>query len=218
MESLSYPLSFIVPLVLAAIVTIKVAAGAFVVATLLGLVLATVRFFVPSRIVRLPITVYIEVFRNVPSLTHLFIIFFGLAYLGIRLNSIGAAILGLGLIGAAVLADVFRAGFEAIHVGQREAGLAVGMSPLMVFQNVVLPQTWRVTLPPIGNYAIQLVKDTSLVAAIAAPEIMFTARNLIVNTFETTLVYGIAAVLYLAICIPMSRALRRLERRMAIPR
>jgi polar amino acid transport system permease protein len=218
MEGLAYALGFIVPLVLAAGVTIEVAAGAFVLAASLGLVLATIRFFIPARIVRLPIALYIEVFRNVPSLTHLFIIFFGLAYLGIRLNSLGAAVLGLGLIGGAVLADVFRAGFEAVHIGQREAGLAVGMPPLMVFRNVILPQTWRVTLPPIGNYAIQLVKDTSLVAAIAAPEIMFTARNLVVNTFETTLVYGIAAALYLIICIPLSRMIRRLEQRTAIPR
>jgi len=218
MESLAYPLGFVVPLVLAAGVTIEVAAGAFVLAASLGLVLATIRFFISSRIVRLPIALYIEVFRNVPSLTHLFIIFFGLAYVGIRLNSLGAAILGLGLIGGAVLADVFRAGFEAVHIGQREAGLAVGMPPLMVFRNVILPQTWRVTLPPIGNYAIQLVKDTSLVAAIAAPEIMFTARNLVVNTFETTLVYGIAAALYLIICIPLSRVIRRVEQRTAIPR
>jgi His/Glu/Gln/Arg/opine family amino acid ABC transporter permease subunit len=218
MEGLAYPLGFVAPLVLAAGVTIEVAAGAFVLAASLGLVLATIRFFIPSRIVQLPISLYVEVFRNVPSLTHLFIIFFGLAYVGIRLNSLGAAILGLGLIGGAVLADVFRAGFEAVHVGQREAGLAVGMPPLMVFRNVILPQTWRVTLPPIGNYAIQLVKDTSLVAAIAAPEIMFTARNLVVNTFETTLVYGIAAALYLVICIPLSRVIRHVEQRTAIPR
>ena len=218
MEGLAYPLGFVVPLVLAAGVTIEVAAGAFVLAASLGLVLATIRFFIPSRIVRLPIALYIEVFRNVPSLTHLFIIFFGLAYVGIRLNSLGAAVLGLGLIGGAVLADVFRAGFEAVHIGQREAGLAVGMPPLMVFRNVILPQTWRVALPPMGNYAIQLVKDTSLVAAIAAPEIMFTARNLVVNTFETTLVYGIAAALYLIICIPLSRVIRRVEQRTAIPR
>jgi polar amino acid transport system permease protein len=218
MWDLSYPLGFAAPLVLAAGVTLQVAAGAFVVATGLGLLLASIRFFVTTRLVRIPIAIYIEVFRNVPSLTHLFIIFFGLAYLGVRLDSISAAIIGLGLIGAAVLTDIFRAGFEAIHAGQREAGLAVGMTPRMIFRNVILPQTWRVTLPPIGNYAVQLVKDTSLVAAIAAPEIMFTARNLVVNTFETTLVYGIAAGLYLVICIPLSRWLHQLERRVAIPR
>jgi polar amino acid transport system permease protein len=211
-------LHFAAPLIIAAHVTIEVAAGAFVVAVLLGLLLASLRYFVPSRLVRVPIAIYIEIFRNVPSLTHLFIIFFGLAYLDIRLDSLTAAIVGLGLIGAAVLTEIFRAGFEAVHIGQREAALAVGMTPRLAFREIILPQTWRVTLPPIGNYAVQLVKDTSLVAAIAAPEIMFTARNLVVNTFETTLVYGIAAVLYLVICLPLSRAMRRLERRMAIPR
>jgi polar amino acid transport system permease protein len=218
MWDFAYVLEFAIPLVLAAAVTIQVAAGAFALATALGLLLASIRFFTSSRFVLIPIQAYIEIFRNVPSLTHLFIVFFGLAYLGIRLDSLSAAIVGLGLIGAAVLTEIFRAGFEAVHIGQREAALAVGMPPRMVFREVILPQTWRVTLPPIGNYAVQLVKDTSLVAAIAAPEIMFTARNLVVNTFETTLVYGIAAGLYLAICIPLSRTIRRLERRMAIPR
>lgn len=218
MSGLDHVLQFAMPLAIAAGVTIEVAAGAFAVAVLFGLLLASVRYFVVSRIVRIPIAIYVEIFRNVPSLTHLFIIFFGLAYLGIRLNSLTAAIIGLGLIGAAVLTDIFRAGFEAVHIGQREAALAVGMTPRLAFREIILPQTWRVTLPPIGNYAVQLVKDTSLVAAIAAPEIMFTARNLVVNTFETTLVYGIAAALYLVICIPLSRAIRRLERRVAVPR
>ena len=218
MWDFTYVLGFAIPLVLAAGVTIEVSLGAFALATVLGLLLASIRFFAPSRFVQIPIQVYIEIFRNVPSLTHLFIIFFGLAYLGIRLDSLSAAIIGLGLIGAAILTEIFRAGFEAVHIGQREAALAVGMTPRMVFREVILPQTWRVTLPPIGNYAVQLVKATSLVAAIAAPEIMFTARNLVVNTFETTLVYGIAAGLYLAICIPLSRSIRRLARRMAIPR
>lgn len=218
MPDIGHILEFTTPLVMAAGVTIEVAAGAFVVAVLLGLLLASLRYFIPSAFVRTPIAIYIEVFRNVPSLTHLFIIFFGLAYLGIRLTSLTAAIVGLGLIGAAVLTEVFRAGFEAVHIGQREAALAVGMTPQLAFREIILPQTWRVTLPPIGNYAVQLVKDTSLVAAIAAPEIMFTARNLVVNTFETTLVYGIAAALYLVICIPLSRAIRRFEQRMAIPR
>lgn len=218
MPDLGNLLHFAAPLLMAAGVTIEVSAGAFVVAVLLGLLLASLRYFIPMPIVRIPIAIYVEVFRNVPSLTHLFIIFFGLAFLGVRLNSLTAAIIGLGMIGAAVLTEIFRAGFEAVHIGQREAALAVGMTPRLAFSEIILPQTWRVTLPPIGNYAVQLVKDTSLVAAIAAPEIMFTARNLVVNTFETTLVYGIAALIYLVICIPLSRAIRRLEQWMAIPR
>ena len=79
------------------------------------------------------------------------------------------------------------------------------MTPMMVFREIILPQTWRVTLPPIGNYAVQLVKDTSLVAAIAAPEVMFTARNLVVTTFETSIIYSFAAGVYLLLCLLLSR-------------
>lgn len=209
---------FLFPLLIAAKVTVQVSLGAFMFAIATGLILATLRYLLPIALIRVPIAVFVEIFRNVPSLTHLFIIYFGLAYVGIRFGSISSAIIALGLIGGATLTDVFRAGFEAVHAGQREAALAVGMTPRLAFREIILPQTWRVTLPPIGNYAVQLVKDTSLVAAIAAPEVMFTARNLVVTTFETSIIYAFAAGVYLLLCLPLSRLARTLEQRMAIPR
>lgn len=213
-----YITEFLLPLLIAAKVTIQVSLGAFVFAIATGLMLATLRYLLPIALIRVPIAVFVEVFRNVPSLTHLFIIYFGLAYVGIRFGSISSAIIALGLIGGATLTDVFRAGFEAVHAGQREAALAVGLTPRLAFREIILPQTWRVTLPPIGNYAVQLVKDTSLVAAIAAPEVMFTARNLVVTTFETSIIYAFAAGVYLLLCLPLSRLAKTLEQRMAIPR
>lgn len=218
MELGSYITEFLVPLLIAAKVTVQVSLGAFVFAIATGLILATLRYLLPIALIRVPIAVFVEIFRNVPSLTHLFIIYFGLAYVGIRFGSISSAIIALGLIGGATLTDIFRAGFEAVHAGQREAALAVGMTPRQAFREIILPQTWRVTLPPIGNYAVQLVKDTSLVAAIAAPEVMFTARNLVVTTFETSIIYGFAAGVYLLLCLPLSRLAKSLEQRMAIPR
>lgn len=218
MELGGYITEFLFPLLIAAKVTVQVSLGAFFFAITIGLLLATLRYLVPIALIRLPIAVFVEIFRNVPSLTHLFIIYFGLAYVGIRFGSISSAIIALGLIGGATLTDVFRAGFEAVHAGQREAALAVGMTPRLAFREIILPQTWRVTLPPIGNYAVQLVKDTSLVAAIAAPEVMFTARNLVVTTFETSIIYAFAAGVYLLLCLPLSRLARTLEQRMAIPR
>lgn len=218
MELGGYITEFLFPLLIAAKVTVQVSLGAFVFAIAMGLMLATLRYLLPIALIRMPIAVFVEIFRNVPSLTHLFIIYFGLAYVGIRFGSISSAIIALGLIGGATLTDVFRAGFEAVHAGQREAALAVGLTPRLAFREIILPQTWRVTLPPIGNYAVQLVKDTSLVAAIAAPEVMFTARNLVVTTFETSIIYAFAAGVYLLLCLPLSRLARTLEQRMAIPR
>lgn len=210
-------LDFLRPLLNAALTTIGISAGAFVFALLLGFILASIRYLWPVRLVTIPLQAFVEIYRNIPSLTHLFVLYFGLAYLGVRLSSVAAAILGLGLIGAAGLSEVFRAGFQSVPTGQREAGLAQGLTPWQVFGEIVAPQAWRITLPPIGNYAVQLIKDTSLVAAIAAPEIMFTARNLVVNTFETTLVYALATLIYLALCLPLIILLRSVEKRAATP-
>lgn len=200
-------------LLLGAVVTLEVAAGALVISVLLGLGLAMVKTFVRSPLARLPIAVFVEVARNVPALTHLFILYFGLAYLGWKIDALPAAIIGLGLIGAATLTDVFRAGFQALGAGQREAGLSIGLPPLAVIRWILLPQALRITLPPVGNFAVQLLKDTSVAAAIAAPEIMFYARNLVTTTFETSLTYLCAAALYLAFSLPLSRLVSRLEGR-----
>lgn len=159
------------------------------------------------------IDIYVEVFRNTPVLTQLFLIYFGLAYLGFKVSALPAAIIGLGLNGGAILTEVFRAGLGAIHHGQREAALAVGMTPWASLRHIILPQTWKITLPPLGNYAIALLKDTAVVSAIAAPEIMFYARNLVTSTFETTLVYVLAAVLYFCLSFPLARMVERFERR-----
>jgi polar amino acid transport system permease protein len=211
-------LGLLEPLLLALVNTALISAGAFVVAVTVGLALASLRHLIRVRALQIGIQIYVEIFRNVPSLTHLFILYYGLAYAGLRLSSMTAAILGLGLIGAATLSEVYRAGLQSVPRGQVEAGLAQGMNPFMTFRLIVLPQAWRVALPPIGNYGVQLIKDTSLVAAIGAPEIMFTARNLVVNSFETTLVYLLTAALYVAICMPLILLIRTLEHRTAASR
>jgi His/Glu/Gln/Arg/opine family amino acid ABC transporter permease subunit len=203
--------SFGPPLLLGAVTTVIITLASLVIAIILGLALALIQ---RARIAWLNwiIAAYIEVFRNTPVLAQLFIIYFGLPYLGYKIPSFLAAIIGLGLNGGAVLAEVFRSGIAAIHAGQREAASAVGMTPWMAMRHIILPQTWRITLPPIGNYAIALFKDTAVVSAIAAPEIMFYARNLVTSTFETAFIYLLVALLYFALAFPMARLVDRLER------
>lgn len=199
------------PLLHGAVTTIEITLVSLIVAVILGLSLALIQ---RARIVWLnwAIAAYVEVFRNTPVLTQLFIIYFGLPYVGYNIPSFFAAIIGLGLNGGAVLTEVFRAGIAAIHAGQREAALAVGMTPWMSLRHIILPQTWRITLPPIGNYAIALFKDTAVVSAIAAPEIMFYARNLVTSTFDTAFIYALVAILYFVLAFPMARLVDRLER------
>ena len=195
-------------------VALQVAAGAFVLAATLGLVLAVCATFGRSRLLRWAIAAYVEWMRNVPALAHLFLLYFGLASLGLRLSPLFAAVVGLGLVGAAVLCDLFAAALKSLHVGQREAALSVGLTPLRTLRHVLLPQALRVSLPSLGNYVSQLVKDTSIASAIAAPEVMFFARNLVTSTFETTLIYLVAMLLYAAMILPIGWAFARTERRL----
>lgn len=200
------------PLLLGAVTTIEITLTSLLVAVGLGLGLALLKLTRIRPLVLL-IDAYVEVFRNTPVLAQLFLIYFGLAHAGLKIEALPAAIIGLGLNGGAVLTEVFRAGFGAIHHGQREAALAAGMTPWVTMRWIILPQTWRITLPPLGNYAIALLKDTAVVSAIAAPEIMFYARNLVTSTFETTFTYILAAALYFCLSFPLARVVDRFERR-----
>lgn len=194
-----------------AIMTVVVTAGGFVLSVLLGIVLAGCRTG-RSRTLRVLVYVYVEVFRAVPVLTQLFIIYFGLGAIGIKLSPIPAAIVGFGLNGGAYLTEVFRAGIEAVDRGQTEAALAIGMTRLTALRSIVLPQAIRTVLPSIANFAIGLLKDTSLASAVAAPELSFNAHMLVDRTFLSTQIYLLVAAFYLAMSLPLSAVARRLER------
>lgn len=214
MEQLGIFGSILAVLMGGAVTAAIVALGAFAIALAGGMLLAVTVTFARFRLLKLAIAAYIEWMRNVPALAHLFVIYFGLAAVGVRLSPLVAAILGLGLVGAAVLCDVFAAGLKCLHAGQREAALSVGMTPRQTLVHVLLPQMLRVTWPSLGNYTSQLLKDTSIASAIAAPEIMFFARNLVTSTFETTLIYLAAMLLYAAMVLPVSWGFARAENRM----
>ncbi|MBP1861655.1 amino acid ABC transporter permease [Rhizobium herbae] len=192
-------------------ITAVVTFSALALGLALGFALSLFRQFSPSKLLHGLIDVYVEFFRNIPALSHLFILYFGLASLGFRLSSMGAAILGLGLIGAAVTCDIFRSGFKSLSPGQTEAALATGFTPLQTIFTILTPQAMRIALPSLGNFAVQLLKDTSVVSAIAAPEIMFYARSMVTSSFQTTLIYATAAGLYLVMSLPLMQAVRMLE-------
>jgi His/Glu/Gln/Arg/opine family amino acid ABC transporter permease subunit len=198
----------------AAGMTVRVTAGALIVALLLGLLVALMRIS-PLRPLRYIALVYTDVLRGTPALVQLFIIYFGLSDLGLEFDPVTAAIVGLGINGAAYVGEIYRAGIEAIHRGQLEAALSLGLTPLKAMRFIVLPQAVRIMLPPLCNYAILLVKDTAIISTIAAPEIMFEARRLVQATFMHGIsgqIYLLCAVFYLALTLPLSHIATRLER------
>lgn len=196
-----------------ALVTVEITLASLAVATVFGLVLALLRH------ARVPLlsalaSAYIELLRAVPVLTTLFIIYFGLAYAGIRLSSFAAAVAGLGMLGAAYMAEIHRAGIESVHRGQREAALSLGMTPTKAMRYVVLPQAFRVVVPPTANYAIGLLKDTAVVSTVAAPELLFAAKTLVSQTILPMQVYLLAALVYLALSLPLARLAKHVELRL----
>src|SRR5882724_6264406 len=184
--------------------TVKVAAGALVFALIFGLVIALLRLS-RWRGLRIPAIAYIEFFRGTPLLVQLFVIYFGLPDAGFEPTPLQAAIVGMGLNGSAYLAEIYRAGIEAIHRGQMEAALSLGMTPARAMRYIIL-------LQPITSFSIVMLKDTAVVSVIAAPEIMFYARNLVTETLQSAVVYSMTGVVYLCMTIPMARLVARLER------
>lgn len=191
--------------------TVIVAAGSLIFALIFGLVITLLRIS-GWRLLQWPAVAYIEFFRGTPALVQLFVIYFGLPDIGLQPTPLQAGIVGLGLNGAAYLAEIYRAGIQSIHRGQMEAALALGMTPVKAMQYIVLPQAIRTMLPPITSFAIVLLKDTSVVFAIGVVEIMALARNLVTETLHSAAVYLIAGILYLCMTIPMARLAARLER------
>jgi polar amino acid transport system permease protein/cystine transport system permease protein len=193
--------------------TLLVTLGALLLALLGGLILGLARAYVPGSILGRAALSYIEFFRGTPVLIQLFILYFGLTEFGVRMTPLEAAVLGLGLNGSAYLAEVYRAGIQSIHRGQVEAAFSVGLTPTQAVRLVVLPQALRVAIPPIGNYSIGLLKDTAIVSVVAAPEILFRARQLTVATLQGAEIYLVVAALYLALSLPLAYFVRRLEGR-----
>ena len=130
--------------------TVAVAAGALVLALVLGLVIALLRMS-RSRLFSGFAYIYTEFLRGTPALAQLFVIYFGLPDIGIELRPVEAAIVGLGINGSAYLSEVYRAGIQAIHRGQFEAAFSLGMTPIGSMRYIVLPQAVRMMLPPITN-------------------------------------------------------------------
>ncbi len=193
--------------------TVLLTVCSFLLAVAVGLLLALGKIS-PYRVVRGACIVYIEVARGVPALAILFLIYFGLVPLGIVLDAFVAGFVGLGLCAAGYIAEVFRAGILAIHRGQREAALAVGMTPLVCFRYVILPQAVRIILPPMLNMLIILLKDTSICSLISTPELTLRAKDLAMMSFLPMHAFLLAGVIYFILAWPMSILTRRLEAHM----
>jgi polar amino acid transport system permease protein len=163
-------------------------------------------------------TLYVTVIRNTPILVLILFVYFALPQLGVRLGKIDSFVATLALYSGAYLAEVFRAGLISVPPGQREAGLAIGLTEMQIRTSIVIPIMLRNVLPSLSSTFISLFKDTSLAAAIAVPELTFEARKINVETFRVIETWIVASCLYVSTCTVLAALMRRVERRLAVPR
>ena len=157
---------------------------------------------------------YVEFFRGTPVLVQLLFLYFGLPVIGIAMPGWLTALVGLGLNYAAYESQVYRASLEAIPNGQWEAAYSLGMSPVLAFRRIILPQAFRIALPPMTNDFVSLFKDTSVAFAISVWELATAYREL-ANASGQFLLLGLAvSAFYLAMSLPMAHLARLLERRL----
>ena len=200
------------PLLLAGLwTTITLGVVSIVCGSVAGLALAIVRLYAP-RPLQIAAIAYIDVFRAIPTLVLLIMIYYALPFVGIRLDAFPAAALALSTVLAAFTAEVCRAGIEAVPQGQFEAAGALGLHFFMTLRKVVLPQAMRIIIPPATSNCISTLKDTALASTVATSDLLNAANNAQALMANPTPLVGAAAI-YLILLLPLVRLVGWLEMR-----
>jgi His/Glu/Gln/Arg/opine family amino acid ABC transporter permease subunit len=199
-------------------VTCRLVVGAFVLAAVVGTLVAALRI-APSKWLQRVGGVYVETFRNIPLLVLLFISYFGLRRAGLPVNAWTAGIAALGLYTAAYVAEVLRSGVFAVSRGQIEAAFSLGFDQRQTLRRIVLPQAVRTVISPLGSITIAMIKNSVIVGGVVAiNDLLKESRIIASRTFETEAAFFWAAVGYLLLTVAATIAIRRLELRYAIRR
>ena len=193
--------------------TLLITFVSFTVGAIIGLPLA---FANRSRIMvlRLVVRVYVDVVRSVPALVWLFIFYFGLSQIGLRLSPLAAAITAFGFIASSYLTEIYRSGLGAIGRGQWDASAATGMGSIDTARFVIIPQIFRAISPTMATYLIGLLKDTALASTIGVIELTYRANVQVQTTGKGLVTFGIAGLIYLVLSLPLAVISRRVDSRL----
>ena len=196
------------------VVTLQLTIVSLILATALGLLLSFGSLS-RLRLIRWLAIGFVEFFRAAPALVVLIWIYYALpVIIGVNFSSFISAVLALTLVQASYEAEIFRAGIEAIELGQVEAARSVGMSRGQTMRRIVLPQAFRIMIPPFVSATASLLKYSSLASVVAVYELLNQGNNIIQLSFRPLEVYTSVAVLYLAMILPITQASRMLERKL----
>jgi L-cystine transport system permease protein len=193
--------------------TIPLALASFAIGLVLALVVALMRLS-PIRVVSGIARFYVSVVRGTPLLVQLFVIFYGLPAIGLTIDPWPSAIAAFSLNVGGYAAEIIRAAILSVAKGQWEAAYTIGMSPATTLRRIILPQAARVSVPPLSNTFISLVKDTSLASLILVTELFKVSQQIAAFSQQFMLLYLEAALIYWLICLVLSSGQNALERRL----
>ncbi len=193
--------------------TIPLTLASFAFGLLLALIVALLRLS-PNKVLSGVARFYVSVIRGTPLLVQLFVIFYGLPSLGVKLDPWPSAIIAFSLNVGGYAAEIIRAAILSVPKGQWEAGHTIGMSGGQTLLRIILPQAARVSVPPLSNTFISLVKDTSLASLILVTELFRNAQQIAAFSQEFMVLYLEAALVYWVVCLALSTAQSALERRL----
>ena len=197
------------------VVTLQIATGAWVLGAMLGLALS-ISVDLGHGLTRVAVTAVSTILRSVPVLVILYVLYFGLGYVGLNLSSLLAAILGLGIAESAFLAEYYRAGIMTVPHAQRDAGASLGLSRFGVLRHVVIPQTVRFMTPPLLNSFAGLLKTATIASAIGAPEILYRGQADMQRVGHLLAISALVIIIYVVFTVPLTRFVGVLESRVQI--
>ncbi len=196
-----------------AVQTLAISALSIVFSSLGGVLYGVLRSL-GLRSVNVLLRIYLELFRAIPVLVWLYLLFFGLPiFLGLSIPAFWCAVLVLSLWGATEVGEVVRGALQSLPRGQREAGLSIGLSGAQLYGYVLLPQALKRMTPPTINIYTRLIKTSSLAVLIGVVDVIKVGQQIIERTYESVLIYGALFLFFFFICYPLSAASRALERR-----
>jgi len=193
--------------------TIMLAFFTVIIGSIFGLLLSLMRLS-KNRLLKFIGTAYVEFIRGTPLILQLYIIFYGLPFLGVVLPGFSAGIIALSMNSAAYISEIVRAGIQSVDKGQMEAARSIGMKKPMAMRYIIIPQAIKTILPALGNEFITVIKESSIVSVIGIHDLMYNADTVRGNTFRVFEPLIIAALMYFVLTFGLSKILAVFERRM----
>ncbi|KEO84666.1 amino acid ABC transporter permease [Tumebacillus flagellatus] len=193
--------------------TIESSALALLGCLILGTIIAVFRIS-PIKPLRWFGTAYVEFLRNIPVLITVFLFYAGGPVLHLNLSGFASGTIGLAVYTSAFVAEAIRAGINAVPKGQMEAGRSSGLSYIQTMRYIVLPQAFKIVIPPIGNQCINLIKNSATLGAVAGLDLMYQADIINSETFDVFSTYIFVGIFYLVLTIPLSLLFSYIERRL----